>query len=193
MYEVTHVISLLSAVITFVCVSTGIRFGHTEAVIPSGSLLRHSTALWPRVPETDSGGTGHPATNEGLSPLHHFSWFTLFNWSFSIPSHSLSHQKAFTISKVTILCRSPIILCLILPSVCRRGIAPATPPHLVEIAATARILQTCCPVDWRRSRGCRRSPACFFSSMYSTSRAWASSWSRSDRSHPLAGLQHVFY
>lgn len=85
---------------------------------------------------------------------------------------------------------SPIILiCLILPSVCRRDIALATPPHPVEIAATAQILQTCCPVDWRRSRGYRRSPACFCSSMYSTSRAWASSWSRSDRSRPLAGLR----
>lgn len=70
----------------------------------------------------------------------------------------------------------------------RNGIDPATQRRRVGTEATAPTQPTCCPAGWRKNRGCSRFPAPSSSSTFSTCRAWASFWSRSDLSLQPAGL-----
>lgn len=47
-------------------VSAGDRFGDSEAVVPTGPLLCHPSALWPRLPQADPRGTDYSASRKGL-------------------------------------------------------------------------------------------------------------------------------
>lgn len=67
-----------------------------------------------------------------------------------------------------------------------------TDPVIPQLqAVTGAIVLTqgrLCPADWKKNRGCWRFLAPSSSSMYSTYRAWASFWCRSDLSLQPAGL-----